>query len=289
MMWQFVINGLVTGVLYSLMAVGFAVVYNTTHVFHIAAAGVYTAAAYCFFWVVRGLGTPLWVGVACALVFAAMLNTVCEVVVYRPFARRNASPNTVMIASIGLLAIMVNVTAMLFGNETKIIDNAIRPVLRMGTLILSQPQVLQFALGSVMLAGFTVFLRFSSFGLKIRALGNNPVLFDVFGFGAGATRIGVFAIGGAFLGAAACLSAYDVGMSPHTGMPILINALVAMIVGGTGRYAACIAGGILLGILQALVVWKFAANWQPAVTFLLLIAFLFFRPRGLFGLKKRIV
>jgi branched-chain amino acid transport system permease protein len=72
-------------------------------------------------------------------------------------------------------------------------------------------------------------------------------------------------------------------------MPILINALVAMIVGGTGRYTACIAGGILLGVLQALVVWKFAANWQPAVTFLLLLIFLFLRPRGLFGIKKRIV
>ena len=289
MIWQFIINGLITGVLYSLVAVGFAVSYNTAHVFHIAAAGVYTAAAYCFFWVVRMLGAPLWVGALCALVFAAALNLLCEVAVYRPFARRKASPNTVMIASIGLLTVIINLTAILFGNETKIIDNAIRPVLRVGSLIISRPQLCQLAFGSVALAGFALLLRFSSFGLKTRALGNNPVLFDVFGFNARAVRIGVFSIGGVFLGAASCLSAYDVGMSPHTGMPVLINAMVAMIVGGTGRYTACIAGGILLGVLQALVVWKFAANWQPAVTFLLLLIFLFVRPQGLFGVKKRIV
>jgi len=289
MIFQFIINGLITGILYSLMAVGFAVVYNTTHIFHIASAGVYTAAAYCFFYVSRTLGAPFWLGALAALALAALLNTLCEWVVYRPFAKRNASSNTVMIASIGLLTIFINVTAILFGNETKIIDNSIRPVLRMGTLILSQPQIFQFVFGIVALAGFAVFLQFSSFGLKARALGNNRVLYDVFGFDSGATRTGVFAIGGLFLGAASCLSAYDVGMSPHTGMPILINALVAMIVGGTGRYTACIAGGILLGVLQALVVWKFAANWQPAVTFLLLLIFLFLRPRGLFGIKKRIV
>jgi len=271
------------------MAAGFAVVYNTTHVFHIASAGVYTAAAYVFFWVSRSLGAPLWVGAGAALAFGAALNLLCEIAVYRPFAKRNAPSNTVMIASIGLLAIIINVTAMLFGNETKIIDNSIRPVLRMGAVILSQPQIVQLVSGAVLLAAFAVFLRVSPFGLKIRALGNNRMLFDVSGLNSNSTRTGVFAIGGVFLGAASCLSAYDVGMSPHTGMHILINALVAMIVGGSGRYTACIAGGILLGVLQALVVWKFAANWQPAVTFLLLLVFLFLRPRGLFGIKKRIV
>jgi len=289
MLFQFILNGLITGILYSLVAVGFAVVYNTTHVFHIASAGVYTAAAYGFFYFSRVQGLPFWLGAALALAVAALVNMLCEWLVYRPFEKRNASPNTVMIASIGLLIILINLTAMLFGNETKIIDNSIQPALRMGTVILSRPQVLQFALGGVALAGFALFLRFSSFGLKARALGNNRVLFDVFGCNSGATRTGVFAIGGVFLGAASCLSAYDVGMSPHTGMPILINAMVAMIIGGTGRYTACIAGGILLGVLQALVVWKFAANWQPAVTFLLLLIFLFLRPRGLFGIKKRIV
>jgi branched-chain amino acid transport system permease protein len=72
-------------------------------------------------------------------------------------------------------------------------------------------------------------------------------------------------------------------------MAVLINAMVAMIIGGIGRFVACVAGGLLLGILQALVVWRFAANWQPAVTFLLLLVFLFFRPQGLFGVRRRIV
>ena len=289
MFLQFLANGLITGILYSLAAVGFALVYNTTHVFHIAAAAVYTAAAYGFYFAAHTLGLPIWVAGVMAVLFAALLNVGCELVVYRPFLRRDASQMVVMLASIGLMTVIVNVTAMLFGNETKIIDNAIHPSLHIGSLILSRSQILQLTVGFAAIVVFAVFLRFSSFGLITRALGNDGTLFDVFGFDSGRTRLGVFALGGAFLGAASCLSAYDVGMSPHGGMSVLINAMVAMIVGGIGRFIACVAGGLLLGVLQALVVWKFAANWQPAVTFLILLVFLFFRPQGLFGARKRIV
>jgi len=286
---QFFINGLTTGALYSLTALGFALVYNTTGIFHIAAAAVYTAAAYFFYFAVHTWQIPLWSAAALALACAAGLNVVCELAVYRPLLRRGASQMVVMLASIGLMIVIINVIAIIFGNETKIIDNSIQPSLHLGPVILSRPQMLQLSVATLLLAAFILLWLRSSFGLKTRALGNNPVLFDVFGFDTGKTRLGVFALGGFFLGAASCLSSYDIGMSPHGGMAVLINAMVAMIVGGSGRFAACIAGGLLLGVLQALVVWQFAANWQNAVTFLLLIIFLFLRPQGLFGLRKRIV
>lgn len=289
MFLQFLINGIITGVLYSLAAVGFALVYNTARIFHVAAAAVYTIAAYAFFFAARSLEFPLWLAGVIALVFTAVINVLCEVVIYRPLARKDASPNVVMISSIGLMIVLINIVAMIFGNETKIITNAIQPSFRLGSLILTLPQMLQLTIGAGALVLLAVLLKFSSLGLKTRALGNDPVLFEIFGFNTRATRLYMFALGGVFLGLASCLSAYDVGMSPHGGMSVLINALVAMIIGGVGRFLPCMAGGILLGVLQALVVWQFAANWQHAVTFLLLIAFLFFRPQGLMGRARRTV
>lgn len=289
MFLQFLINGIVTGILYSLAAVGFALVYNTARIFHVAAAAVYTIAAYAFFFAVRLSLLPLWMTGVIALVFAATVNIFCDVAVYRPLARKGASPNVIMISSIGLMIVLINVVAMIFGNETKIITNSIQPSLHLGSLILTQPQMLQLVVGAGSLAFLAIFIKFSSFGLKARALGNDPMLFEIFGFNTGRMRLCMFGLSGLFLGLASCLSAYDVGMSPHGGMTVLINALVAMIIGGTGRFLACVAGGILLGILQALVVWQFAANWQYAVTFLLLIIFLFFRPQGLLGIPRRAV
>jgi branched-chain amino acid transport system permease protein len=72
-------------------------------------------------------------------------------------------------------------------------------------------------------------------------------------------------------------------------MPILLNAIVALIIGGIGRFESCIIGGITLGILQALVVWQWSAQWQEAITFLVLLIFLFIRPQGFIGEKSRIV
>lgn len=287
MFLQFLINGIITGILYSLAAVGFTLVYNTARIFHVAAAAVYTVAAYAFFFAVCSLDLQLWLSGVLALVFVAAVNVLCDVAVYRPLARNGASPNVVMISSIGLMIVLINMVAMIFGNETKIITSAIQPSFHLGSLILTHPQMIQLVIGSGALILLAVLLKFSSLGLKARALGNDPTLFELFGFNIGITRLCMFGLGGVFVGLAACLSSYDVGMSPFGGMAVLINALVAMIIGGVGRFLACVAGGILLGILQALVVWQFAANWQHAVTFLLLIVFLFFRPQGLLGTSRR--
>jgi len=195
----------------------------------------------------------------------------------------------VMISSIGVMIILVNVVALLFGNETKVLDNSIQRVFTFKEILITTPQLWQLILGTVAIAAFMIFLKFSRFGLKARALSNDDTLFQVMGFNITATRMFVFALSGVFFALGSCLTAYDIGMDPHVGMPLLINAMVAMIIGGIGRFDACVIGGVSLGILQALVVYQFSANWQSAITFLALLLFLFFRPQGIIGYKKRMV
>lgn len=289
MLAQFLLNGFISGILYSLAAVGFALVYNTTKIFHIAAAAIYVVAAYIFYYAYHTLGLPLVIAGILSILLSGLLSVLCEWWVYRPQYKKNASLNVVMISSIGLMTVLINLIAMYFGNETKIVDNSIHPTATFGTLIITQPQFLQLTMGGIFLIGLVVFLKYSSCALKIKALSNNPALFEALGFNTFSVRTFVFALSGIFLAVGSSLSAYDLGMDPHTGMPILISAVVAMIIGGTGRFGAAILGGLLLGILQALVVYWFSANWQNAITFIVLLLFLFFRPQGILGYKKRTV
>jgi branched-chain amino acid transport system permease protein len=166
-----------------------------------------------------------------------------------------------MISSIGVMVDLVNVTAMIFGNETKILDNNIQTTYTFGEIIITRLQIIQATVGVLLMTAFFVFLKLSKFGLKTRALSNDAALFEVLGFNIALTRILVFALSDVFLAASSCLAAYDIGMDTHVGMPVLINAMVAMIIGGVGRFGACIAGGLLLGVLQSLVVYQFSANW----------------------------
>lgn len=289
MIWQFIINGLITGILYSLLAIGFALVYNTTRIFHIAAAGIYVFAAYMFWFFVARVGLPVIPASIVAIVLTMVLSLLSELLVYRPLKNKKASLNVAMIASIGAMTVIINTIAMCFGNETKVVENAILQPLTFGNIIITTPQEYQVLIGLITLIGFVVILHRTNWGLRLQALSADETLFETLGYDTKNTRNVVFLVSGAFIAIASCLTVYDIGLDPHMGMNVLINAMVAMIIGGVGRFSTCVLGGLNLGILQALTVYQFSSNWQNALTFLLLLVLLFLRPQGIAGYKQRIV
>lgn len=289
MIGQFVINGLITGILYSLLAIGFALVYNTTRIFHIAAAGIYVFAAYMFWFFVAKAGLPIILASFVAIALTMLLSLLSELLVYRPLKNKKASLNVAMIASIGAMTVIINTIAMCFGNETKVVENAILQPLTFGDIIITTPQKYQALIGIAVLIVFMIILQRTNWGLRLRALSADETLFETLGFDTKVTRIMVFLASGAFIAIASCLTVYDVGLDPNMGMSILINAMVAMILGGVGKFSTCILGGLSLGLLQSLTVYHFASNWQNAVTFLVLLILLFLRPQGIAGYKQRTV
>lgn len=289
MIGQFIINGLITGILYSLLAIGFALVYNTTRIFHIAAAGIYVFAAYMFWFFVARVGLSVIPASLVAIVLTMALSLLLELCVYRPLKNKKASLNVAMIASIGAMTVIINTIAMCFGNETKVVENAILHPFAIGDIIITTPQKYQTVIGVVVLLVFMVILQRTNWGLRLRALSADETLFETLGYDTKVTRIMVFLASGAFIAVASCLTVYDVGLDPHMGMSVLISAVVAMIIGGVGKIGTCILGGLTLGVLQSLTVYQFASNWQNAVTFVVLLILLFLRPQGIAGYKQRTV
>ena len=289
MFLQFIINGFIAGILYSLCAIGFALVYNTTRIFHIAAAALYVMAAYSLYYVYNIMNMELPLAVFFAIVVTALFSLGSEWIVYRPLYKKKSSLNVVMISSIGLMTILVNAVAMFFGNETKVIDNSIQRTYNWEDVIITTPQMYQLVVGMAVIIVFMFFIRYSRLGIQFRALSSDDVLFKALGYRVNRVRNIIFLLSGVFIALASCLTVYDVGLDPHMGMNVLINAMVAMIIGGMGRFNACILGGLLLGIVQSLVVYQFASNWQNAITFLVLLFFLFRRPQGIAGYKQRTV
>lgn len=289
MIGQFLINGIITGILYSLLAIGFALVYNTAKLFHIAAAAIYVFAAYMFYLFAVTFGLPLIVAALIAVVLTMGLSWLTDGLVYRPLQKRKASNNVAMIASIGMMTVIVNLLAMFFGTETKVIGRTLQNNYVFGNIIITASQMWQFVAGTVMLLLFLLFIGLTTWGIRFRALSADSMLYETLGYDKAKTRNVVFLMSGAFIAIASCLIVYDVGLDPYMGMNVLINALVAMIIGGVGRFGVCILGGLVLGILQSLTVWQFSSNWQNAVTFLLLLILLFLRPQGIAGYKQRTI
>lgn len=289
MFLQFVINGFITGILYALLAIGFALVYNTTKLFHIVAAAIYVFAAFMFYLFAVPLGTPIVVAALVAILLTMGLSLLTDVSVYRPLVKRKASNNVAMIASIGMMTVIVNLLALFFGNETKIIDSVEGNPFLFGGLIITAKQMCQLTVGATMLILFLLFISVSNLGIRFRALSEDSILYETLGYNTSNTRTLVFLMSGAFIAIASCLTIYDTGLDPYMGMNVFINAMVAMILGGVGRFGTCVLGGITLGVVQALAVYQFSSNWQNAVTFILLLLLLFLRPQGIAGYKQRTI
>lgn len=287
MLLQFVINGLITGLLYSLLAIGFALVYNTTHIFHIAAAGIYVFAAYMFWWLAGYMS--LWIAAIISLLLSMGLNYSIDLLVYQPLKRKKASNNIALVSSIGVMTIIVNLLALFYGNEPKSVSSTFNAVYDIGLFSLSQPQLIQLGCSLALIIGFIVFFLRSLMGLKLKAISEDELLFAGLGYNSRRIRAFAFLLGGFFIAAASCLNVVEVGMDVNMGMNVLITAIVAMIIGGTGKIEACVLGGLTLGLIQSLVLIHFSTSWQNAITFILLLLFLFIRPQGLAGYKQRTV
>ena len=289
MLAQFIINGLINGAIYALVALGFALVYNTTRIFHMAYAVLYMVAPYLWYSFYIQMHLNVWLAITMAIVGTIILSLLIEILVYKPLAKRNSSLNVVLIASIGVMIIVINVIALIYGNETKTISSDIAKSIQLGKIIITYPQLLQFFVSLALIAIFLVFLKFSKFGINTRALRDDEILCKIFALNISRLRLLLFGLSGFFVAVGGILVANDVGFDPYVGMPMFLNAIVALIIGGIGKFYSPVIGGFTIGLLQSLVVWKFSANWQDAVTFTLLIIFLLFRPQGFFGEKRRLV
>jgi len=284
---QLLLNAIVNASIYSLLAVGFGLVYRSMRFFHIAFGAVYIIASYA---VIAGLaisGFPLIFAIAAGVLVGALSGVVMDKTVYLPLERTGATPNILFIASLGIYILIVNLIALFFGNEVRILLRGIEPSLSIGSFIITRMQIVQFLVGWVIIILFWFIIRKNTFMKGIWALGETPTLVRVLGLPYGLMRTVVFALSSAFAGTASLLIALDVGIDPHVGMQALLTGAVAVIVGGVDVYWGWIGGAIILAVVQSMAVWQFSSRWNDLVTFGILIVVLLFRPQGLFSPRKR--
>jgi len=288
MILQLLANGLVAGCVYSLVALGFGLIYNTTKIFHIAYGVVYIIAAYLFYTFARVLGLPLVMSFFLGLVFVILLGVAIEILIYFPFYQKRASLGVILVASLGAYILLVNLVAMLYGNETKILSLGIEETFCLGSVVFTRIQLLQVVTFLIVFPLVLLFLGRTKLGRVIRALADNPSLVTVLGIDVRRLRIYIFAMGSFLAGLASCLVALDVGIDPYAGMNVFLIAAVAVIIGGVGMFEGAVLGAFILAIGQNLIIWQVSAKWQSTMVFLLLILFLLFRPEGILGKRQRL-
>nr|VFK63499.1 MAG: branched-chain amino acid transport system permease protein [Candidatus Kentron sp. UNK]VFK70842.1 MAG: branched-chain amino acid transport system permease protein [Candidatus Kentron sp. UNK] len=284
---QIILNGLISGFGIALLAMAFQVVYLPTRIFFVGLAGLYALAPYVYLTTQKSFGLWPFSVIVSATVLVG-LAVLIEWANHAPLTRRRASEGTHLISSLGLYIILVQIVAMIWGNDTQTLRMGLDTIFPIGESIITQSQLLLFIVASLLLVGFLIMLRTTDIGLRLRALADNPTQFALYGYNVNIHRLLAFALAGVFVTSASLLTAYDIGFDPHNGLHAVLLAVVAVIIGGRTSFIGPIVGGLLLGIIRAQVVWHLSARWQEAVTFVILALFLLLLPQGLFGHKGRI-
>lgn len=284
---QILINGIISGSVIALLALAFQVVYLPTRVLFIGLAGIYALTPYLSH-AVLSLGGGWLMAVFVAVLLCVGVSLLCEWASHGRLARTRASEAAQLIASLGMYIMLVQVVAMIWGNDTKTLRTGLDAVTRFGGVVVTGSQWISLGTAVVLIGAFMLFLARSEVGLRLRAMADNPVQFALFGYNVDHHRLLAFAIAGLLAAAASLVTAYDIGFNPHGGLYAVLLAVVAVMVGGRGSFIGPVLGGLLLGLLRAQVVWHWSARWQEAVTFGLLVLILLLRPQGLVGSKTRL-
>lgn len=284
---QIAVNGLVTGMTIAVIALAFVSVYLPTRIFHIALGAVYAVAPYIA-WTLARTGWSWLPATTLAALTGVGVSLACEWVSHRPLARQGASPGVHLVSSLGMYVALSEVVALVWGSETRVLRTGIDPQIAVGPVHLAPSQVYAAVISTATVTVFLGWLHFSKVGLEFRAMSDNPVEFGLRGYNVQRLRSTAFGVSGALASLASLVTAYDLGFDYSGGLPAVVLALVAVIVGGRRSFGGVVVGGVLLGIVRSEVVWYVGARWQDAATFGILVAVLLLRPSGIVASRLRL-
>jgi branched-chain amino acid transport system permease protein len=255
---QLLANGLVEGSAYALLALGFALIFGASRIFHVAHGSVYAVAGYLLYAFVSLARLPFVLALALTVALAAGLGMAIEAWIYRPLARRGASHMLILMASIGTLIFLDNLVEIVFGgdNKTVSVGAALQRAIPLGPVVFTYLQLVGLAGAAACLLGLNWLRRRTDAGRALRAVTINPTMARIVGIDIGRVRVLAFGLG---------------------------SALAAVLVGGVDTFTGAALGGLLLGLAMNLGVWRVGAEWREALAFGIMLGFILIRPTGLAG------
>lgn len=280
---QLLLQGLQTGALYALTAAGFALIFGATRVFHFAHGSTFTLAGYAYLFAVAA-GLPWWVAALSGILVATLFGVAMERLVYRPIQRHEGSFFTVFVAAFGVAVVVQNLIGMLAGRGFASVDTPLSRASEVLPDVFLAP-VFWIALGvaAALFAALTAFLTRHPAGVALRALAQNPDLIRAYGLSSSRLSVLAFALGSALAAPAAILAAMTSGLNEAIGHHAMLISIAATIVGGVGSLRGAAFAGLMLGIAESLALAVVETQWAEGVSFLVLFAFILFRPSGIFG------
>ncbi len=298
--FQQIINGLVQGSIYALIALGYTMVYGILSLINFAhgdvlMVGALTAYAAVSATVLLFPQTPGWVlllvGFASAIPVCILINVAIERIAYRPL--RNAPRLAPLITAIGVSQILQTGAMVLFGRDTKVFPPMLpSDPIAVGGATITATQILIIVVAALLMVGLVLLVEKTKLGRAMRATAESPRVASLMGVDSNRVIVAAFAIGAALAAVAGVLTAANYSTA-HFYMGFIpgLKAFTAAVLGGIGNLYGAMVGGLVLGMIEVLGAGYisdltggfFRSNYQDVFAFGVLILVLTLRPSGLMG------
>jgi len=287
LLFNLFLDGVATGAVYSLIAVGFSLLWWLADIQHLAHGGITLTAGYAIFFVVASLDLPLPLGIVAGLAVAALLGLALEAGVYQPMRLRGSTEMALLTASLGALIVIEYSLTLTFGPESVSIDSGSLRTPLLPDMLRAVDRFAAITVGVTLavFAGLAALIRYTMLGKAMRAVAENAALAEVVGLRVLRVQRMAALLAAALVTPAAALLLYGNGVTPSDALHVVLTAATIAIIGGRGSIGGALLAGLLVGIVEAVMQWQFSVGWRLLSTFGLLYLLLLWRPQGLFGSK----
>jgi len=277
-----VLNGLMTGAVYALVALGLTLIYGVLHIINFAHGALLTAAMFAAFFAQRLFGIDPYLA---ALVLTPLFFVVgygLQRFVIGPAA--HGDDRNVLLVTLGLAVVIENGLLFAFRADTRTVnlDYAFE-VIDLGVVFLPLPRVIAFAVVLVVALALGLMLSLTDTGKAMRAVAKEKLGAELSGIDVAHIYAVTFGLGTACLAVAACLLLPTYYVNPHVGNAFVLVAFTIVVLGGMGSVTGALAGGLFVGVVESLCGLYLGESLGQIGIFIMFILVLLVRPSGLFG------
>jgi len=294
--FQELVNGITTGALYSLVALGFSMVYGVLKLLNFAHGDLYMVGAYIGFFVIQWFGGAQHLTIAVPLLLVIMfvlaaglvggLGVAIERFAYRPL--RDAPRIAPLITAIGVSFFLESSALLLFGAQYRVYNTAdfisLSSGIQIGSVTIDSVQILVLVLGVVLMVGLQLLVNRTRLGRQMRAVAADREAAEMLGINVNFVITATFFLGSALAGVAGIMGGLLFNQVTSTiGFIAGLKAFTAAVVGGIGSIPGAMLGGLFIGVAESFVTGYISSTYSNLIVFGILIVVMLLRPSGLLG------
>ncbi len=274
------VNGLVLSAIYILVALGFGLQLSIMGIFNFAHGAVYMIGAYVTYGLSVGLGLNAWISLLVSVVVVGASGLFLEKFCFRPFQDK---PTRMIVMAIALIIILETAVEVTLGGVTRGLPAFVPGIFKVGFISVDSERVLAFGVGAVLLATLTYLIQRTQMGQQMLAVAQDAEGAALQGIDTHRVAATATVIACATAALSGSLMATIFSMNPFMGDNILLKAIQVVILSGIGSIGGILAGGLIMGLLDAFLPVLTEAAIGQVVTILIVMLILLIRPKGLFG------